>query len=317
MSDRDTVFTSSFWSELFKLAGVNLHMSSAFHPQSDGQSEVVNRVITMYLRCLAGDRPRSWLQWLPWAEFCYNSSYQTAIKTTPFHIVYGRAPPPILPYQAGSSRVAAVDQQLKDRDEFLAEVRERLLHAQEVMKTLQDQRRRDVEFSVDDWVWLRLHRRTAAGITPAAASKLDTRFYGPYQVAQRVGAVAYRLRLPAKARIHDVFHVSLLKVYEGPPPTTVVPLPRLYHGRVLPTPLKVMRARLNRGRWELLVSWEGRSATDTTWEQLDDFAKTYPDIQLADELFVGEGGNVVDSFVGRTYQRRKCQNSSAKIAVAD
>lgn len=72
VSDRDTVFTSNFWSELFKLAGVKLNMSSAFHPQSDGQSEVVNRIITMYLRCLAGDRPKTWLKWLPWAEFCYN-----------------------------------------------------------------------------------------------------------------------------------------------------------------------------------------------------------------------------------------------------
>jgi hypothetical protein len=54
-------------------------MSSAFHPQSDGQSEVVNRIITMYLRCLAGDRPREWLKWLPWAEFYYNTSYQTAL----------------------------------------------------------------------------------------------------------------------------------------------------------------------------------------------------------------------------------------------
>ena len=84
VSDRDPVFTSSFWKELFRLAGVQLLLSSAFHPQTDGQSEVTNRTITMYLRCLAGDRPRSWLQWLPWAEFCYNSSYQTAIGVSPF-----------------------------------------------------------------------------------------------------------------------------------------------------------------------------------------------------------------------------------------
>lgn len=70
VSDHDTIFTSLFWTELFKLVGVKLNMSSAFHPQSDGQSEVVNRVITMYLRCLAGDRLKSWLQWLPWAEYC-------------------------------------------------------------------------------------------------------------------------------------------------------------------------------------------------------------------------------------------------------
>lgn len=73
--------------------------------------------------------------------------------------------PFIVPYQAGAARVVAVDQQLRDRDEFLGEIRERLLHAQDVMKSLQDQRRRDITFAVGDWVWLRLHRRTASGIT--------------------------------------------------------------------------------------------------------------------------------------------------------
>jgi hypothetical protein len=109
VSDGDTVFTSAFCSELFKLAGVKLQMSSAFHPQSDGQSELVNKVITMYLRCLAGVRPRFWLQWLPWAEFCYNSSYHTTLKCSPFKVVYGRDPPALISYQQGASKVAAVD----------------------------------------------------------------------------------------------------------------------------------------------------------------------------------------------------------------
>jgi hypothetical protein len=114
VSDRDTVSTSAFWTELFRLAGVKLHMSSAFHPQSDGQSEVVNRIIIMYLRCLAGDHPRTWLQWLPWDEFCYNTSYHTALKCSPFRVVYGREPPTLLSYHPGVAKVAAVDRQLQD-----------------------------------------------------------------------------------------------------------------------------------------------------------------------------------------------------------
>ena len=76
VNERAPVFTSAFWRELFHLSRVQLQFTSAFHPQSDGQSESANKIITMYLRWLTGDRPRNWLEWLPWAEFCYNSSYQ-------------------------------------------------------------------------------------------------------------------------------------------------------------------------------------------------------------------------------------------------
>jgi hypothetical protein len=98
VSDRDPVFTRRVWQELFKLSGTQLWLSSAFRPQMDGQSEVTNHVIAMYLRCLARDRPRSWLRWLPWAEYCFNTSYQTALKTTPFHVFYGRPPPPMIQF---------------------------------------------------------------------------------------------------------------------------------------------------------------------------------------------------------------------------
>jgi hypothetical protein len=103
LSDRDPVFTSTFWKDLFQLAGVTLWFSSAFHPQMDGQSEVANHTIAMYLRCLVGDHPRSWLQWLPYAEFCYNSYYQSALWATPFEVVYGRQPPALLQYEAVTS----------------------------------------------------------------------------------------------------------------------------------------------------------------------------------------------------------------------
>jgi hypothetical protein len=121
VSDRDSIFTSNMWKDMFRLTGTILCTSSTFHPQMDGQSEVTNRIIVVYLRCLVGDRPRSWL---PWAEYCYNTSYQSALKMAPFEVVYGRAPPQMLPYQANSTRVAAIDRQFRDRDEFLAEIKE-------------------------------------------------------------------------------------------------------------------------------------------------------------------------------------------------
>jgi hypothetical protein len=101
VSDRDPVFTSTFWKELFRLTGVQLRMSTAFHPQTDGQSEVTNRILGVYLRYLAWDEPRSWLRWLPWVEYCYNTSFQTALCTTPFEVVYGREPPALLSHEKG------------------------------------------------------------------------------------------------------------------------------------------------------------------------------------------------------------------------
>ena len=101
VSDRDPVFTSVFWKELMRLMGTKLHMTSAFHPQSDGQMEAANRVIAMYLRCFTGDRPRQWLRWLPWAKYIYNTAYQTSLHDTPFRVVYGRDPPTIRSYEPG------------------------------------------------------------------------------------------------------------------------------------------------------------------------------------------------------------------------
>lgn len=130
VSDGDALFTSNFWKELFRLCGTKLAFSSAYHPQSDGQTEVVNRTVEMYLRCFVGGQPKQWVNWISWAEFCYNTSYHTALRASPFQVVYGRDPPHLLSYVPGSSRVDAVDQALIDRDLVLQKIRSRLRHAQ-------------------------------------------------------------------------------------------------------------------------------------------------------------------------------------------
>ena len=112
-----------------RLVGTKLHMTTAFHPQSDGQSEAANRVIIMYLRCLTGDRPRQWLRWLPWAEFVFKTAYQTSLRDTPFHVVYGRDLPSIRSYEPGDTWVAAVAKSMEEREEFLADIRYRLEQA--------------------------------------------------------------------------------------------------------------------------------------------------------------------------------------------
>jgi transposase InsO family protein len=149
LSDRDPVFTSMFWQELMRLTGMKLYMSSAFHPQTDGQIEAANWVIVMYLRCFTGDRPRQWLRWLPWAEYTYNTAYQSSLRDTLFRVVYGRDPPPpptIRSYEPGETRVAAVAQEMEERAAFLDDIRYRLEQAQAVQKHVYDQHHRPVSF---------------------------------------------------------------------------------------------------------------------------------------------------------------------------
>ena len=132
--------------ELMRLMGAKLRMTTAFHPQSDGQMEAANRVIVMYLRCFTGDRPRQWLRWLPWAEYIYNTAYQTSLHDTPFRVVYDRDPPTIRSYEPGETRLAAVAKSMADRDEFLEDVRYRLEQAQAVQKLHYDKLHRQVSY---------------------------------------------------------------------------------------------------------------------------------------------------------------------------
>jgi hypothetical protein len=150
VSDRDPIFTSTFWRKLMRLMGTKLHMTTAFHPQSDGQSEAANRVIIMYLRCLIGDRPRQWLRWLPWTEYLFNTAYQTSLRDTPFRVVYGSDPPSIRSYEPGETRVAAVAKSMEEREEFLADVRYQLEQAQATQKRQYDKVHRHVAYKVGD-----------------------------------------------------------------------------------------------------------------------------------------------------------------------
>jgi hypothetical protein len=264
VSDWDPVFTGNVWRDLFRMAGVKLCFSTAFHPQTDGQSEVVNKVISMYLRCVTGDRPRAWVDWLTWAEYCYNTSYHSALCATPFEVVYGRPPPPILPVDPAMARTEAAGELLRTHDEMLAEVRQRLVQAQQLAKHYYDVRHREVEYAVGDWVWLRLLHRSTQSLDPQAKRKLGPRYAGPFAILEHIGQLAYRLQLPAGARIHDDLHVGLLKPYRGTAPTATPALPPTADGRLLPSPAKVLRAQLRRGVWYLLVQWEGLPEEEAT-----------------------------------------------------
>jgi hypothetical protein len=92
ISDRDRIFTSAFWKHLFSITGTSLRMSSAYHPQTDGQTERVNQCLETYLRCFAHACPSKWVHWISLVEFWYNSSFHSSLGRSPFEVLYGFPP---------------------------------------------------------------------------------------------------------------------------------------------------------------------------------------------------------------------------------
>nr|GEY27471.1 Ty3/gypsy retrotransposon protein [Tanacetum cinerariifolium] len=286
VSDRDKVFISSFWQNLFKSQGTTLCMSSSYHPQIDGQTEVVNRTLEQYLRCFASDKPKKWVEWLPWVEYSYNTSMHSSTKLTPFQVVYGRASPKLIPYIPGTSNVQAVDDYLTDRDALLRHLRANLLAAQHRMKTQADQHRRELEFEIGDYVYVKLQPYRHTSVAHRESNKLSPQFWGPYRVIERVGPVAYRIELPPGSLIHDVFHISLLRRCVCPiPDANPPPSVEAVEAPGTPQPACILDERvIQKGKYrpktELLVKWVGCPREDATWETKWRFARSYPNFRL-------------------------------------
>ncbi|KAA0046073.1 Transposon Ty3-G Gag-Pol polyprotein [Cucumis melo var. makuwa] len=306
VSDRDKVFLSQFWTQLFRLSGTKLNKSTAYHPQSDGQTEVVNRGVETYLRCFCNEKPKEWIKSLPWTEYWYNTTYQRSIGMTPFQVVYGRQPPTIVSYGSSPSKNSTVEEMLQERDIILVSLREHLRLAQEQMRLYADRKRRDVEFAVGEYVLLRIRPHRQITVRSRRNEKLAPRFFGPYEIIEKIGPVAYRLQLPENSRIHPVFHVSQLRKLVGQHENiqpTIQFVNENYTWKSEPEEVIEYR-RTGAEQWEVLVCWKGLPKYEASWESYEEMKEKFPTLHLEDKVNL-KGGSNVRPLIKQVYSRRK------------
>lgn len=180
VSDRDPVFLSSFWRELFQLSGTFLRMSTAYHPQIDGQTEVMNRVLEQYLRSFVHSQLTNWFRYLALTEWSYNMSLHTNSGFTHFEVIYGKPPLALPHYIPGMTNNEAVETLVSSRQEIQTKLQQRLMKAQAAMKQQAGTKHDDITYAVGQWVYVKLKPFCQQSITGTTHPKLSKCFFGPF-----------------------------------------------------------------------------------------------------------------------------------------
>lgn len=272
ISDRGSTFTSQFTAALGQLLNIKLNYSTAYHPETDGQTERTNQQIEGYLRMYTNYQQDDWVDLLPIAEFAYNNALHSATQVSPFFANYGYNPRATL-----SLDLAVTDPAAHDFSKSLSELhdycRREIAVAQSQYQAPADRRRSEIpqEIAEGKMVWLNAKNIT----TKRPSKKLDHKRLGPYEIEKQISSHAFRLKLPHSMRfLHPVFHVSLLSPHrENQIPLRISPppLPVEVAGETEYEVAAILDSRIRYRKLQYLVQWSGydHTAESTSWEPLD------------------------------------------------
>jgi hypothetical protein len=274
ISDRDKLFTSNFWTALMQILGVKHKLSTAYHPQTDGQTERLNQVLEQYLRCYVNDCQDNWVQLLPVAQIAYNQSPTTSTGTSPFYANYGFEPRDISGAMGESSDNPSATWRAKEMQELHENLRLDLtFRRQQMVKYANRKRLRGPILEGGDKVYLL--RRNIKSKKPS--KKLDAVKLGPFKIRRQKGPVSYELELPKRMRIHPVFHISLL---EPAAPDAMLQEDVQDIDPEIQEPIyqveRILRERTVRNQKQYLVRWEGYDHTEDSWQLREHFASDAP-----------------------------------------
>ena len=273
-SDRDSKFTSKFWQALHLKLGTKLAMATAFHQQTDGESERVIKDFKIRARIFSNYQQTNWEENIPYLEFVHNSTSHSATGHSPNYLNCGKeteVPGVLLTHKHLDSGHPSLDSFLDQRRTACQDAKESLQYAQDVMARYSNPKRTDIDFSVGEKVLLDATNLKLANQLKRPSLSLMEKFIGPYIIEAKVGKLSYQLKLPKTMQVHPVFHVSLLKKYTSPNMEfsgrkIAPPVPEKVEDQEFYTVEKILDKRLFRGKIQYLVSWKGYDSHDNTWQ---------------------------------------------------
>ena len=286
ISDRGPQFASNFTKELASILGIKLALSTAYHPQTDGQTERMNQEVEKYLRAYVSYHQNDWTNWLPSCQFAMNNTKKSSTGFTPFELNYGRHPNPgSAPVQVSSDTPALEDfaKSLQQSQEIAKRALEKTAQAME--KFANRKRGPTTEYTVGQLVML-----TSTNLsTDRPSKKLADKWQGPFEVLEKIGTHNYKLQLPDQWKIHPVFHVDKLRPYHQDPslPNHPKPPPDLIGQDEEYEVEKILDSKYRQGILSYLVKWVGYPNSESTWiradgtdhmkDVVDEWFKLHPD----------------------------------------